>query len=339
MRLLKKITNVTFPISLLTNEYFIIGINSEFKLFDGFNIIDFDNKRIPETGFKKILKKVYFYLEKKIYQIDLETLKSDIFIEYTSDELWLLNSRYFFYANKTKERREYKFDFFSNERKSILWSAIDKLELTNLSNDFLIFTNLNRTVYSRYDFNSGKKLWSLDFSENRVIGTVHLIENILIFPTTNKDVIGIAIESGKELWRIQNVHSGYFQTQPETNYLVSFNSNSMGDNWYCVINPLTGEKVVDKKFDKFHYGTGSTQACIDGDYYYFISDLMGFPEEMRTERITHLGCINLQSHEIKWIEEVGKTADRRSGYQKPEVHNGKVYLLDGEQTLHIYELG
>jgi hypothetical protein len=164
-----------------------------------------------------------------------------------------------------------------------------------------------------------------------------LINNVLIFSTTNQDLIGIEIETGKELWRLNNINAGYFQIQPKTNYLISLNSNSAGDNWYYVIDPITGRKVIDKKFEKFYYDAGANKACITENHYYFISNVMG-DGGYRDERKTHLGCINLHSHEIEWIEKIGTTSDRRNEYQKPEINNGKIYLLDGEQTLHIYEI-
>ena len=337
MKLAHSIENVTFPISKLNDKLFIIGINNYFGLFDGRKIIDFKNVKIKESGFLKIENKLYFYSEKKIICTDLETLEASLFLEFSCDEIWLLNDKFYFYANKTKERREYKFDYFSSIENKILWSTTDKLELTNLSRKYLVFTNLNRTVYVRYDNDSGEKIWTLDFSENRINGNVLLIKKVLVFPTTSQDLIGIEIETGKELWRLQNINAGFFQIQPKTNYLISLNANSAGDNWYYVINPLNGEIIIYKKFDNFFYDAMGSRACITETHYYFISNVVGDGHQ-KDERITHMGCINLQTHEIEWVEKVGATSDRRSEYQKPEINNNKIYLLDGEQTLHIYDL-
>jgi len=337
MRLRNKIGNITFPISFLNDKYFIIGVNNEFQLFDGSDVVGFKDTKIKETGFKKIKNKLYFFDEKKITQIDLETLNGKVFLEFQSDELWLLNDGFYLYANKTTERREYKFDYYSKVENRILWSAIDKLELTNLSNKFLIFSNLNRTIYARYNIISGMKIWTLDFSENRINGNVLLIDNVLVFPTTNQDLIGIEIETGKELWRLPNCNL-HHQQQPNTNYLVGLASNSFGDNFYQVIDPISGKKLIDKKFKDFFYETQPTLACITATHYYFISNVIGDGTGTKSERLTHLGCINLQTHEIEWIEKVGTTADRRSSFQKPEINGNKIYLLNGEQTLHIYEL-
>lgn len=188
------------------------------------------------------------------------------------------------------------------------------------------------------NLNTNQLKWQFELGEEiKVAGDFILINGIVIVPTTNQDLIGIGIETGKELWRLKNINTSHFQIQFKTNYLISLVSNSVGDNWYYVIDPKTGQKIIDKKFNNFFFGAGGSKACITETHYYFISNEYGYPSEHRTERITHLGCINLQTHELEWVEKIGTTSDRRSEYQKPEIHNGKFYLLDGEQTLHIYE--
>lgn len=179
--------------------------------------------------------------------------------------------------------------------------------------------------------------WKFELGNDiNVGGDFILFNKLVIVPTTNQDLIGIEIETGKELWRLSNCNLHY-QQQPITNYLVGLSANSFGDNLYQVIDPISGKKIIDKKFPNFFYETTPYNACITSTHYYFISNVMG-DGDFKSRRITNLGCINLQSHEIEWIEEIGTTSDRRSEYQKPEIQNNKIYLLDGEQTLHIYRL-
>lgn len=188
------------------------------------------------------------------------------------------------------------------------------------------------------NLNTNQLKWKFELGEDiHVDGDFILINGIVIVSTTSQDLIGIEIETGKEIWRLKNINASHFQIQLTTNYLISLVSNSVGDNWYYVIDPKTGQKIMDKKFNNFFFGAGGTKSCITETHYYFISNEYGYPSGYSTERITHLGCINLQTHEIEWVEKIGTTPDRRSEYQKPEIHNGKFYLLDGEQTLHIYE--
>jgi len=211
-------------------------------------------------------------------------------------------------------------------------------EFPRCSNEKYAIDRFKNTVECT-DVYEGNLIWKFELGDNiKVVGDFILLDNLVIVSTTNQDLIGIELESGKELWRLKNIKSNFFQIQPITNYLISLISNSVGDNWYYVINPLSGKLILEKKFKNFNHGAGGSKACIDETHYYFISNEFGYPSEMRTERVTHLGCINLQTHDIEWIEKVGTTTDRRSEYQKPEIKGNKIYLLDGEQRLHIYEL-
>ncbi len=188
------------------------------------------------------------------------------------------------------------------------------------------------------NINLNQLQWKFELGNDiKVGGDFILMNKLVIVPTTNQDLIGIEIETGKELWRLSNCNLNH-QRQPNTNYLVGLSANSFGDNFYQVIDPISGKKLVDKKFDDFFFETTPNKACITETHYYFISNVLGDGTGTKSERITHFGCINLQTHEIEWVEKVGNTSDRRSEYQKPEINKNKIYLLDGEQTLHIYEL-
>lgn len=287
--------------------------------------------KLDIPGFKKIENKLYFFIDKKIIQVDLQSLKSDIYLEYDSDELWMLNEHYHFYVNRTTERREYKFELYSKAKKEVIWASIDKLELTNLSNEYLIFSNLKRTAVTRYSLLEGDKIWELNFSENRISGDLFQFKNIIVISVANQDLLGVDIETGKELWRLTNCNLHY-QTQSNTNYLVGLSSNSFGDNFYQVIDPVNGKKLIDKKFDNFFYETTPNLACITETHYYFISNVLGDGTGTKSKIISNLGCINLKTHELEWVEKIDN-----STYQKLEVQNNKFYLLDGERTLHIYE--
>jgi len=338
---IKKIEDITYGI-IINSTHFFLGINNEFKILNlDDEVVDF-----PFTFFENQLckiddKKLYYRDKNEIYEINCSNADVNRILYSKADinsEIWIVNDNYLFEAQRTANRREYEFSLIEKKSKKKIWSDKSTVRFVSKSNKYLLFTDFLGGIYQRRCIDNGKEIWSLDFSDNRIQGKVLVIDNIIVFPTTNQDLIGIEIETGKEMWRLKNINANFFQIQPNTNYLISLVSNSMGDNWYYVINPINGKIIVDKKFDDFYYGAGGSTACIDDDYYYFISNDYGYPTEMRIERITHLGCINLQTHEIEWIEKIGTTSDLRSGYQKPEVHNGKIYLLDGEKTLHVYEL-
>lgn len=339
MRYLDSIKEVTYGLVKLNNEMSLIGLNNEFFIKDKDDQIIKFPFQVLENQTKKITDKYLYYQEGKIcFRVDFDTLSRSVFYEINSDfEIWICNDDYIFLAKRTEIRREYEFSLVNLRNDKIKWSDKSMIRYFSKDDNQLLFTDFLGEIYKKRSVENGDEIWTLDFSENRINGNIHLINNVLVFPTTTQDLIGIEIETGIELWRLKNIIAGFFQVQPKTNYLISLNANSAGNNWYHVIDPLNGEKLIDKKFDNFFYDAMGSKACITETHYYFISNVVGDGGQ-KDERITHLGCINLQTHEIEWIEKIGTTSDRYSSYQKPEFHNNKMYLLDGDQTLHIYEL-
>jgi len=188
------------------------------------------------------------------------------------------------------------------------------------------------------DLEGIKLKWRFELGENiKVGGDFILLDKLVIVSTTTEDLIGIDIETGKELWRLRNCNL-YQQKQPNTGYLIGLASNSVGDNFYQVVDPSNGVKLVYKKFKNFFYDTRPTLACITATHYYFISNVIGDGSGTASIREIHLGCINLENHEIEWVEKIDSVRESISVYKKPELINNRLYLLDEEKTLSIYEL-
>jgi hypothetical protein len=333
MMKINKIEKVTYNLIKTNSSFSLIGLNNEIKLIDNNGQI----KELPTRIFENQLKKIeenqlFFQVENIVYRLIFSDLSISIFFTTTENkDIWIFNDDYIFEAERTKNRREYKFDFLSLREKKVLWSDISVIRFYSKSNELLLFTDFLGNVFKNRNICDGAEIWSLDFQDNKLNTNVKLINDTLVFETSNQDLIGIESQTGKELWRLSksNLH---LQQQPSTNYLVGLSSNSFGDNFYQVIDPINGVKLIDKKFENFFYETTPNLACITETHYYFISNVLGDGTGTKSERITHLGCINLQTHELEWIERIVGI-----GFLKPEVHNNKFYLLDGEQTLHIYE--
>ncbi len=339
MRYINSIKEVSHGLVKLKNNLSLLGINNEFFVKDSSDSIIKFPFQILESQSKKISGKYLFYQEGEYcYKVDCETMNHNIFYKTKHGfDIWICNEDFIFLAKRTEIRREYEFSLLDLKSGKTKWSDKSMIRYFSKTDNQLLFTDFFGEIYKKRRFEDGSTVWTLDFSENRINGNVLLIDNVLVFPTTNQDLIGIEIETGKELWRLPNCNL-HHQQQPNTNYLVGLASNSFGDNFYQVIDSVSGKKIVYKKFDNFFYETQPTLACITAIHYYFISNVVGDGTGIKSERQTHLGCINLQTHEIEWIEKVGTTANRVSSYQKPEINGNKIYLLDGEKTLYIYEL-
>jgi hypothetical protein len=338
MRLINKVDDVTYPLSKVNDDTYLVGINYKFEVrsFDTDDLL-FDTK-LDECNFKILSNKIYFIFQNRIFVYDVDLRKYASFYESNvGKEIWFFSESYVFETIRTEVRREYQYSLKRVSNKEIIWSEKSMLRPSVVSSQDLFFTDILGSVFSKKVLNSGDTIWTIDFSNNKLNPKVKLIKDILVFETSNQDLIGVESQTGKELWRLSNSNL-HLQQQPNTNHLVGLSSNSFGDNFYQVIDPISGKKIVDKKFENFFYETTPNLACITETHYYFISNVLGDGTGTKSERITHLGCINLQTHEIEWIEKIGTTSERRNGYLKPEVHNNKFYLLDGDETLHIYEL-
>lgn len=338
MRLIKKIENVTYGLIIKEVGSSLIGINNEFRILDGEdNLIDLPSA-IHEGQLRKIEQNcIYYENDNGIYKMELSNFQSKIFYSNPSNSnVWIVNDNYIFEAKRTENRREYEFELVELDSKQVNWGDVSTIRFFSKSNEHLLFTDFLGGIYQSRAFEDGREIWSLDFSANKIRGNVLLFNDALVFTTANDEIIGIDINTGGELWRLANINVGFFQVQPETNYLVSLNSNSVGDNWYVVIDPIEGRVLLNKKFENFYFDAAGNKACITETHYYFISNVMG--DGINNERITNLGCINLRTHELEWIEKVGTTDSYRSEYQKPEINGNKIYLLDGKETLHIYEI-
>ncbi len=329
--------NITYPVVKLNNEMYLIGLNNKFQIRQFSNEELLYEFRFYECGFSILNQSIFFYVGSSLIEYNLKTSKESLFFKSeVNNEIWFFNESFLFEVNRTAVRREFNYSFYSILEKKIKWSEKSTNRLSSLSNTYLLFTDILGTVYKRKNILDGADIWTFDLSKNRINGKVILINNVLILPTVNQDLIAIEIETGKELWRLQNCNL-HHQQQPNTGYLVGLSANSFGNNFYQVIDPMSGEKLIDKKFEDFFYETNPNLACISENHYYFISNVLGDGTRTKSERVSHLGCINLNTHELEWVEKLSQNSDKEIKYQKPEYKDGKFYLLDNRNTLHIYE--
>lgn len=332
MILRKNLIEVSYPIYSLNDDKYLIGINSKFQI-RGFRTDELiDEFEFDECNFCVLNGGIYFNVGSSLIKYEINTGATSLFYKSKSNnEIWFLNESYLFNAKRTKLRREFQYSLFSTKEKQIKWTEKSNNRLSSLSNEALFFTDILGSFFKRKSIENGTEIWSINFLGNRISGNLFLFKNIIIIPILNQDLLGIDIDTGEELWRLHNCNH-YHQKHPNTGNLIGLSSNSFGDNFYQIIDPISGEKVIDKKFENFYYETTPNLACISESHYYFISNLLGDGTGTKSERVSHLGCINLITHELEWIEKIDGSA-----YQKPEVQNNKFYLIDGDKILKIFE--
>lgn len=178
-------------------------------------------------------------------------------------------------------------------------------------------------------------IWAISFSEGeRIAGEIYLHKDILVVPSmvgqmpNNKNYLqGIDVNTGKEIWKDE----GYFlhlQQDTQTGLLYGFAGEK-----YQVIDPITGDKLVDKKFtglkEEKRLQVYQGMSRLYGDGLYFISD------HVENYYDCQFGKINTENHEIEFIKKLDVAEGVKA--DPPIYHKGRLYVKDSLKTLHIFE--
>jgi outer membrane protein assembly factor BamB len=159
-------------------------------------------------------------------------------------------------------------------------------------------------------------------NNNRIAGKIHLCENVLVVPTSNYNLVGIDVASGSFLWELPNCLQ--FYSKHESGFLFGY-----GLNTYQVVDPRKGEIIIEKNFknesEKLRIAPASNEHFIYKDKMYFISNFYG----------SKFGSIDLVKHEISFVQDLG-LEEGITAYT-PSYHEGRLFILDTCNTLHIYE--
>jgi outer membrane protein assembly factor BamB len=260
---------------------------------------------------------VTFVKEHNLFKNIVEGYKSGCTI-FSYDEIlcYKINTKdhdviYYFY-NKGQ-----KIEFGIEGRNTPITLYKDKICFTNRVNDIFLF-----------DSYENEKLWSYHLPEGfKIFGSVQVIDDVLFFSCTdnhlnNSQTIGLEISTGKQLWAIKNTVD--FQVDIDNKLLRGY-----GGRYYQVLDPNKGELVINKDM-KEYYDEGISPYALNNtitqDRLWFISG--------RGERVK-FGAINLETSEIAFIEDF--PLDNNGQLNKPVYHEGKLYLLDSNNVLHILE--
>ncbi len=189
------------------------------------------------------------------------------------------------------------------------------------SNDNYVFgvkIGKGQEIYS-IDSLNGSINWYHDFGTD-LSGKV-LSHGEVVLVVGKSKLFGVNAKSGKILW------------QRESNHLLQLYGDrviNVDMNHYREISPYTGETLVEygMKSEYEQHGftvTGPLGAFTVTDTHIFIVHTMGYK----------MGCINRNTGKIDWSVEVGE--GKVTLPNAPIVYGNKLYVLDDEGTLHVYE--
>jgi len=176
--------------------------------------------------------------------------------------------------------------------------------------------------------------WTYSFPEGeKVMGDIFLHENVLLVPSmagqmpNNRNYLqGVDVNTGKEIWKNEEYFL-HLQQHKTSGLLYGFAGEK-----YQVIDPITGNKMIDKKFvglkeeKRLQVYQGMSRIYEDG--LYFISDYV------ENHYDCQFGMINTETHEIEFIQKLDVAKGVKA--DPPIYHKGSLYIKDSLDTLHVY---
>lgn len=200
----------------------------------------------------------------------------------------------------------------------------------------LIFSEKNffaRKVFC-IDQDTGQEQWTLDVNEfdkafinekeikSKIEGSLFAYDNSIIVPVSGNKLLRINCVTGQVIWKSENINP---LLKLDANILIN-----VSNSYYREISPDTGETLVEyemkSEYEKHDFTvTGPLGVFTVTDTYIFIVHAMGYK----------MGCINRSTGKIDWSTAVGD--GKVTLPHAPIFYKDKLYVLDDEGTLHVYD--
>ncbi|EKB56732.1 hypothetical protein HMPREF9699_01461 [Bergeyella zoohelcum ATCC 43767] len=293
------------------NKLYLLDKEKSFVLN---NVYDYD-----------IFNETIFYQENNLESLYLLNL-------YTENEITIngvFSLRGAFHINEDNiyilgKENTLKVIYIFDTKTHLLKSVVNTDYFPKLSIKDLCFCVKKNTIYC-FDSLLNENIWSYTCPEGRKIeGNLYAYQEVLAFIEGDEEgettLVGLDIHSGEILYKEV---VGLIHYQQQGNKLYGFASTTFGDNTYSEIDILKGE-VYEKSFPNYKRDTVSHLATIKEDYLYYSIYKDG-----------GIGIIDTKKKEI--IKEEFLDIEDGVQIEAPVVTEDKIYILDSEQVLHIYQ--
>ena len=191
--------------------------------------------------------------------------------------------------------------------------------------DYLYIKDLENKYIDFIDENTGEVLNTLHFENPPISRFIYyykdtLIVSLEIKPLEEYRLLGLDARTGEEKWRIEDADYRYIQ-DPMTGYLYD-----IGGKRFNVVDPGEGKILYkgdmtaeNKKFDIL-----PEWGILGKNSIYFIDN---FPR-------SRVGRIDLKTYKIEFVVDLNFS----NGVKITDLsyHNGRLYILDTDKTLHIF---
>ncbi|MDE7374915.1 MAG: hypothetical protein K2M86_06300, partial [Odoribacter sp.] len=190
---------------------------------------------------------------------------------------------------------------------------------------YLYVTDLSFKYIDFIDIQTGKVINTLHFENPPISRFIYHYEDTLIVslqirPLEEYVLLGLDASTGQEKWSLESTHYSYIQ-DPISGYLYG-----IGGERFDIIAPNEGKYLCqgdmsneNKKFD-----VCPERGVLGKDGIYFLDN---FPR-------SKIGLIELKTQKIKFVIDLNLPAGVK--ITSLSYHNGRLYVKDTDDTLHIF---
>jgi outer membrane protein assembly factor BamB len=288
--------------------------------------LSLENETMINQVFCFALREDYLYYQNKnigeILLLDLRTKKKSILNgNFSIYGKIVFGSKSFYILNQINEK-----NFFS----IIDYQSQEIISNIQMSNSLLICELKKGLLFKKKNelfclsVNNFEKEWIFIIDEwLRINGNIIVDNNLILFTSNNGNLFCIDTDLGSKKWEITDCLE-HFTKHPISGNLYGFHGER-----YQVIDTLKGEKIVDTIFEgskeKYRILPSQNVNKVYEDGLYFVSNTYG----------CKFGKIDIENHCIDFVQDLGVKPGVEA--YTPTYKDGKIYILDSEKTLHIFE--
>ncbi len=237
------------------------------------------------------------------------------YIEMLTENLYLASSSYI--------RPEKRFEnLILTNSKQPVFEIDGEFGVNKYFDPYLFLINMDSDKIAIVSINAQRILWETSLSE-KVKGRA-ILNNDFLIVSLFQSLVKFEIETGNILWKIDILHTSYFNINELESKLYSLSTNI-----FEIINVETGEREMQKELDL----QVPTHLTYYADGYLYFSGYKG-------DNLTRIfGAADVNTGEIAFTQSIempnGETY--RGSYDRPLVVRNRLYIRDQSKTLHIYE--
>ena len=330
MKKICEFQNVSDGPFFYNNQLIICNKESDYLFFstDDYSLVD--KIHVEANYFVEVLNGQFFlydHYHNDLYIYDDDLKKIVLYRNSLSGGFVTFFNEHFVEKKYDRNKNEVRVVFYKKNSEDVLWSKtyFDRSYFLDIS-EHLFLTNDSLKYIDFIDAESGEVRNTLHFENPPISRFIYYYEDTLIVslqirPLEEYILLGLDAMTGEEKWRLKSANNLYIQDSG-SGYLYGISGN-----YFQVIDVRNGNMLVHEnlssekeKYKIFFQGQG----CLSPKGFYF--------------KDNHLTCkfglINLQTFKIEFVIDLNLPTGVK--ITDMSYHNGRLYVEDTNDTLHIF---